>query len=95
MGKEAVHILKGQEVKLEGQVQLELLRAKPSLMKEEGASSTLRARMIENRPEFATIEITCSCGTTIYLRCEYAAAKTSDGGPDPAINVQPNKAQGE
>jgi len=35
-------------------------------------------RIVESQPEFAVIEITCSCGTGIYLRCEYAGAKAPD-----------------
>jgi hypothetical protein len=36
------------------------------------SQSGLKARIVEQTPQFAVIEINCSCGTKTYLRCEYA-----------------------
>ncbi|MHC4622275.1 MAG: hypothetical protein ACYS4W_00055 [Planctomycetota bacterium] len=95
MEKEAVRILKGQNVKLEGRLQLEVPHAGARLMKRKGESSEPGARIVDNQPEFATIEITCSCGTKMDLRCEYVPAEASVAGPGPESNSQPNNANGE
>ncbi len=84
MKKTAGHILKGSDVKLEGQFHLDLGQVAPVRAKEKSvASVTPQAQIVENYPEFAVIEITCSCGTKTYLRCEYAGAESSaDQRPD-------------
>ena len=33
-----------------------------------------QARIIEQNDDHAVVEITCACGTTMRLRCDYAAA---------------------
>jgi hypothetical protein len=37
-----------------------------------------QARIVENHPKFADIEITCSCGTKTYVRCEYIDTQTTE-----------------
>ncbi|MCL5282332.1 MAG: hypothetical protein M1376_20795 [Planctomycetes bacterium] len=32
-------------------------------------------RIAQNHPQYAIIEITCPCGKTTYLRCEYDTGK--------------------
>lgn len=34
-------------------------------------------RIAQNHPQYAVIEVTCSCGKTTYIRCEYGEAKPS------------------
>ena len=34
-------------------------------------------RIVQNHPQYAIIEVTCTCGETTYIRCEYAAAPAS------------------
>ncbi len=82
MGKTAGRILKGDSVKIEGQVRLDAVRVtagdKRGLPKEENAGLTMpQVCIVENHPEFVVMEITCSCGTKTHLRCEYAGAKSS------------------
>ncbi|MFQ6034687.1 MAG: hypothetical protein ACE5NM_02430 [Sedimentisphaerales bacterium] len=65
-------ILKSEEVKLEGQVQLNAARPQPTPVPLGGKNGgRLTANIVENQPEFAIIEITCCCGARTYLRCEY------------------------
>jgi len=73
-------ILKGNDVKLEGRLHLDATRVEPSLPKNKSVASEQTARIVENHPEFAVIEITCSCGTRTYLRCEYAGAEAPAEG---------------
>jgi len=49
--------------------------------------------IVENQPEFAVIEITCSCGTKTYIRCEYAAAESLAEGPQTSVDAAPDDAQ--
>jgi hypothetical protein len=77
MGKTAGHILKADNVKLEGQLHLDLWNAQAATPKEKGAaSSASQARVVENHEEFALLEVTCSCGNKIYLKCEYGDLKS-------------------
>jgi hypothetical protein len=77
MGKTTGHILKAGDVKLEGQLHLDLWNVQAGLPKENGAVlSAPQARVIENHQEFAILEVTCSCGRKIHLKCEYADLKS-------------------
>jgi len=79
MGKTAGRILKGSDVKLEGRFTLDIVQPEPGRPKQPGtALAEPKVRIVENQSEFAVIEITCSCGTGMYLRCEYAGAKAPD-----------------
>ncbi len=81
MAKAAGHILKRSNVKLEGRFHLDAGEIAPGPAKgKDGASATPQVNIVENQPEFAVIEITCSCGTKTYVRCEYAAAKSPAEG---------------
>ncbi len=81
MAKAAGHILKGSNVKLKGPFQLNAGEVAPGPAKEkDGASAIPQVNIVENQPEFAVIEITCSCGTKTYIRCEYAAAESPAEG---------------
>ncbi len=77
MAKTPRHILKGNNVKLEGQFHLDV--GQIGTTRPKGASAALatpQARIVENHPEFAVMEITCSCGTKTYLRCEFGNAES-------------------
>jgi len=85
MDKVLGHILRSDEVKLEGQVRLQTKQSLRSGGIEAGSPSSAMqsatAAIVENHPEFAVVEITCCCGEKIYLRCEYAgqeSQKTKD-----------------
>ncbi len=75
MIKAAGRILKSNDVKLEGQFHLDLTHTGSDLPKQQVAgSSAPQVRILENHPEYAVIEVTCSCGTKMSLKCEYAGA---------------------
>ena len=76
MAKAAGHILKGDDVKIEGQFHLDVgLGQSPTGGQKvpSPALSAPKARVVESHPEYAVVEVTCSCGTKTNLRCEYAA----------------------
>jgi hypothetical protein len=81
MSKTTKRILKSDNVKLEGQFRLGLEQggsAKDQPKQRSAASAAPQARIVENHPEFAVIEVICSCGTGTYLRCEYPGAQTPE-----------------
>jgi hypothetical protein len=69
------HVLKANEVKLAGPLQLSLDPATtPQTAGSPGPSAPARIRIAENHPEYALLEVTCSCGKTTLVRCDYAPA---------------------
>ncbi len=82
MGRTAGRILKGDSVKLEGRVCIDAVRVpageQQAVPEEKNAVlATPQVCVVENHPEFAVMEITCSCGTKTHLRCEYAGVESS------------------
>ena len=81
MKKTAGRILKSSDVKFEGRFHLDVGHIAPSQTKGKNAAlATPQVRIVESHPEFGVIEITCSCGTKTYLRCEYSGAEPSIEG---------------
>lgn len=78
MLKTATRILKSENIKLEGRFQLDIGQAESGLPKQTiPASSPPQVRMVENHPDYAVIEVTCSCGSKISVRCDYSEALAS------------------
>ena len=85
MQKTAGHILKGDQVKLEGRLQLHAPRIQPNAQQGATAASVAQqARVVESHSESAVIEIICSCGRRTYLKCEYADGES----PAEAAQIQ-------
>jgi len=79
MDKEVTRILKSNEVNLQGRVQLHLMQPQQACGGPKDASAApakQQVRIVESHPEYAVIEITCCCGTRIYLRCEYTGQES-------------------
>lgn len=65
-------VLKSSEVKLEGKFQLKIgLGAASTADASIANSATLQANIVENTPEFAIIEVVCSCGAKTHIKCQY------------------------
>ena len=80
MQKTAGRILKGEEVKLEGQLHLDVAQAGTTMARPNEnriLQATPKVRIVQNHPEFAVIEVTCSCGTKMNVKCEYADTQAS------------------
>jgi hypothetical protein len=76
----ARHVLKNNQVQFAGSFQLNMdATSRPALSPPtasptpQAASRPVRARITETSPEFALVEVTCSCGQVTLVRCEYAA----------------------
>jgi len=79
MVKTAGRILKSEDVKLEGRFILDIAQVGTNLPKQKSAvSAPPQVRILESHAEYAVIEVTCSCGTKMCLRCEYAGAGPAD-----------------
>jgi hypothetical protein len=78
MGNTAGRILKESDVKLEGKFTLDIVPDETSSSKEpEKNLVEPKVRIVESQAEYSVLEITCSCGTSLHLRCEYAGAKAA------------------
>jgi hypothetical protein len=105
MTKAAGHILKSEDVKLEGRFRLDVGQLQSSTGRPKEKSLPLaepQVRIVESHPNFADIEITCSCGIKTHLKCEYAGAqppempKTQNGQAGvPDQKPEENKINGE
>ena len=72
-------ILKGSEVKVEGKFTLDVTQIEQDSPKNDSMNLVEpQVRVLQSESEFSIIEITCSCGESLNLRCEYAAAKTPE-----------------
>ena len=80
MEKAARHILKSNDVRLEGRFRLGTGQPPQGPAGKKGgvASHEPAARLVENNPEFAVVEVTCSCGTKTRIKCEYPDAQSVD-----------------
>jgi hypothetical protein len=66
------HILKSEDVKIEGRFQLMAEQMEQNLSQQGNTVSTSpEVRIVEKHSEYAVIEITCACGRKTCLRCEY------------------------
>jgi hypothetical protein len=71
---ETARIIKGSDIKLEGTFHLDANQpasASVGTQRVPASSVPVSARIIESQPQYAIIEVTCSCGTKTHIRCEF------------------------
>jgi len=78
------HVLKANQIRLEEPVRLSI--GGTSGPHHSGTAATeppAHIRVTESNPDFAVLEVTCSCGRVIHVHCEYARAGAASvpGGP--------------
>ena len=81
MTRTSGRILKSENVEVEGQYQLDVGRvgiSKAGVLAAGTQEVAKQARIIETHPQYAVIEVTCSCGGKTLLRCEYTGAAAPD-----------------
>ena len=74
-------ILRSDDVELEGQYRLGLVPDEFEASAQgpnNGVMAAPQARIVENGPTYAVIEVTCSCGAKVCLKCEYSDAEVSE-----------------
>ena len=73
MEKTAGRVLKANEVRLQGQYQLNVTQAaQSSVAAPKAISGTPQVRIVENNADHAVMEIICGCGMKTHIRCDYA-----------------------
>ena len=91
MAKTAAHLLKGNDVKFEGQFHLEIGQIAPCSAKEKNTVlATPEAHIVENHPEFTVIEMTCQCSAKTRIKCEYTDTQSTGQKTDQIKNTGEN-----
>jgi len=76
--KKSGQVIKSDNVKFNGVLHLDTERpvqsAQSAVRGKNGVAvaASVQARIVENQPQFAVIEVACSCGTKTYIKCEYS-----------------------
>ena len=73
--KSAIRVLKANEVEVSGTYSL--ATGMSSLPAAQGAGQiqgTPQARIVEQQTQYAVLEITCACGHTMQVKCDYSQA---------------------
>jgi hypothetical protein len=87
-------ILKASDVKVEGKFTLDVLQIQSDSSKQTSTALVEpQVRIVKSESEFSIIEITCSCGETINIKCEYAAPKAPQTPTQNNQSKTPNKAK--
>ncbi len=69
------HVLKANEVQFAGPLRLSLdAETAPAVGCSAQNSEPAQIRIAENHPEYALVEVICSCGKITHVRCDYAPA---------------------
>ena len=76
MVKTTRRILKADEVALRDPFRLDLAPTALSAGPEFPAAAGPSVRIAQSHPQYAIIEVTCPCGRTTSIRCEYSEAKS-------------------
>jgi protein associated with RNAse G/E len=80
MAASAGKILKSQDVKVEGQFQLNFNNVGINTSDNRNSiSREPQVRISESQPGFAVVEVICSCGSKIYIKCEYENTQAEEG----------------
>jgi hypothetical protein len=65
------HILRRNQVKLEGQCEVGRIVSGISAVQEAETPQAEQVNVVEHHDTYAVLEVTCSCGTKLRVRCEY------------------------
>ena len=73
------HVLKSNDIKMEGQFRLDVGQGVPGSANVKNAtSSPAQVRIVENHPQFAVMEVTCGCGAKTQIKCEYTDTQSTE-----------------
>ncbi|MHC4132010.1 MAG: hypothetical protein ACYSSP_11225 [Planctomycetota bacterium] len=82
MEKASSHILKGDQVQFDGAFKLNSTPPASQPVRKTSAptpSIPAQAVIVEQNNEFAVVEVTCSCGKNIPVKCIYTNQNTPEG----------------
>ena len=78
------HVLKATEVALDNPVQLAIdPTAATDCCRSKSAPAGPSARITQTHPDYAVIEVTCACGRTTHVRCDYVAGNPAGVRQEP------------
>lgn len=75
--KSAIRILKADEVEVSGTYALDRSQSPGQALHEPPEGRALGApqvQIVEQHPQYALLEITCACGHTLQVKCDYEQA---------------------
>ena len=74
MKKLGSNILKSRDVNFEGSFTVGLLNSGAAAVNTSAPNANVEPQVsvVDSQPEFAVIEVTCSCGTKTRVKCNYA-----------------------
>ena len=76
--KSAIRVLKANEVEVSGTYSLSTgMSSGPGAQGAAQVLGTPQARIVEQHPQYAVLEITCACGHTMQVKCDYSQALTT------------------
>ncbi|MDI9433642.1 MAG: hypothetical protein QM570_18160 [Planctomycetota bacterium] len=80
-------VLKAGQVQWQGAFQLELHpKAGAGSETPSEAAVPAKIRIVENQSQFALFEVTCACGKTLFVRCEYSEPQESPMSAQAALS---------
>ncbi len=79
MEKAELHILKGKDVKLEGQFRIDVEQS-PAKTTSQRVITTVEpmVSVVEKDSEFAVVEFICTCGAKTYIKCKYESSQSDN-----------------
>ena len=73
--KSAIRVLKADEVEVSGIYSLATGRSSCLAAPDaDGVEHSAQAQIIEQHPQYAILAITCACGQTLQVKCDYSQA---------------------
>lgn len=71
----AIRVLKADEVEVSGLYSLATSRSSCLASRDAaGIQDSPQARIVEQHSQYAVLEITCACGQTLQVKCDYSQA---------------------
>ncbi len=89
MHKATGHILKSETFKVGGSRRIDLTPSGRVMSAGNPSSeppAPAQAHVVERHPQYAVVEVTCACGSKMYVRCDYARTAQADA-PEPPESV--------
>lgn len=85
-------ILAGSSVNISGRYQIGhgSSASAPTVSNAKGPPQPAHAAIIQTNPNSAVIEVKCTCGQKMHVKCQYTPAAHAENAPDENINKQEN-----
>jgi hypothetical protein len=73
--KSATRVLKAHEVEVSGIYSLATGRSSCQAAQDAaGVEGSPQAQIVEQHPQYAVLQVTCACGQTLQVKCDYSQA---------------------